>query len=140
MLNLLKEDILLAIHKEDSHVNDYFKTKMITKHNHRRYLASSDPEGIVCAKRACNLRDISIAICHKASFEPDIVYETPSCENITEMILQDIGLGLCLEGRLKLILLTAGRGIIGFSTMISSQTLCWLIGRVLYLVRLKRFY
>ena len=89
---LFEEDILLAIHK-DSHVNDYFKNKddnSLTIED----LNKLRSESFIMCQKGRNLRDISIAICHKAGFEPNIVYETPSCEHITEMILQDIGLGV----------------------------------------------
>lgn len=61
---LFEEDILLAIHK-DSHVNDYFKNKddnSLTIED----LNKLRSESFIMCQKGRNLRDISIAICHKA--------------------------------------------------------------------------
>ena len=88
---LFAEDVLLAI-PHNSHVNDYFRDradKSLTVADLHLLCA----ENFIMCQKGRNLRDISIALCRKAGFEPNIVYETPSCENIVEIIVQDIGIG-----------------------------------------------
>ena len=90
-VKLFEEEILLAI-AYHSQANDYFKDcgdgciKLADLYKLR------DEHFIMC-QRGRNLRDICLELCRAAGFEPQIAYETPSCENITEMICQGVGIG-----------------------------------------------
>lgn len=50
-------------------------------------------ENFVMYKPNRHMRDISLAICREAGFEPKIVFETHSCESINAVVSQGMGLG-----------------------------------------------
>ncbi len=88
---LFAEDVLLAI-PSNSQLNAYFQDRA------DKSLTLADlhllrEENFIMYQKGRNLRETSIALCRKAGFEPNIVYETPNCENIVELIMQDIGIG-----------------------------------------------